>query len=96
MGLTMPIAGRPELPAVTVVSVKAMSSCQALEHQALDRLAIPPKIRKPVTFAGVASIDEAQHAAMSAVADYQGKYFSAGIKVAVLSSEAAQSYQVKC
>jgi hypothetical protein len=42
MGLTMPIAGRPELPAVTVVSVKAMSSCQALEHQALDRLAIPP------------------------------------------------------
>jgi hypothetical protein len=57
---------------------------QELERQALERLAIPPKIKKPVTFAGVASIDEAQHAALSVVADYQGKYFSAGIKVAVL------------
>lgn len=57
---------------------------QELERQALERLAIPPKIKKPVTFAGVASIDKAQHAALSVVADYQGKYFSAGIKVAVL------------
>ena len=57
---------------------------QAIERQDLERLAIPPKIKKPVTFAGVASIDEAQHAALSVVADYQGKYFSAGIKVAVL------------
>lgn len=57
---------------------------QALEYQALEQLAIPSKTRKPVTFAGVASIDEAQHAALSEVADYQGKYFAAGIKVAVL------------
>ena len=57
---------------------------QALESQALEKLAIPSKTRKPVTFAGVASIDEAQHAALSTVADYQGKYFAAGIKVAIL------------
>jgi hypothetical protein len=57
---------------------------QALEYQALDQLAIPAETKKPVMFAGVASIDEAQHAALSEVADYQGKYFAAGIKVAVL------------
>src|ERR1700688_373877 len=57
---------------------------QALEYQALEKLAIPSKTKKPVTFAGVASIDEAQHAALSTVADYQAKYFAAGIKVAVL------------
>jgi hypothetical protein len=57
---------------------------QALEFQAIKELDIPAETQKPVTFAGVASIDEAQHAALSGVADYQREYFAAGIKVAAL------------
>lgn len=57
---------------------------QALERQASEQLAIPAETKKPVTFAGVASIDEAQHAALPKAADYQGKYFATGIKVAAL------------
>jgi hypothetical protein len=55
-----------------------------LEHQELEQLDIPAKTKEPVMFAGVASIDEAQHAALSKVPDYQGKYFGTGIMVAAL------------
>ena len=67
-----------------LLRAKRWQQRQALERQASEQLAIPAETKKPVTFAGVASIDEAQHAALSEVADYQGKYFATGIKVAVL------------
>ena len=67
-----------------LLRAKRWQQRRALERQASEQLAIPAETKKPVTFAGVASIDEAQHAALSEVADYQGKYFATGIKVAVL------------
>ena len=57
---------------------------QRHEREASERLAIPAETRKPVTFAGVASIDKAQHTALAEVPDFQGKYLATGIKVAIL------------
>lgn len=59
---------------------------QQEEREAEGRLEISPGVKKPRDFELVDTIDQAQHALLPKLPDYQGRYRAAGLSVALLPS----------